>query len=191
MKTGVMLSTLLLLVTATAWSEDQSTNADAVAVAAQTVLPCQDREEFRQFDFWLGVWDVYTADGTLAGRNHIEKVASGCAIVENWVGSSGVPGTSLNYVDVSSGKWVQVWSGGGGTQIEIRGGLGDEGMLLEGTINYVGNGKSAAFRGLWTPLPDGRVRQFFEQSEDGGKTWAPWFEGFYTRIEVRQNAGTL
>jgi hypothetical protein len=37
------------------------------------------------------------------------------------------------------------------------------------------------FRGLWTPLPDGRVRQFFEQSNDGGETWVPWFEGFYTR----------
>jgi len=32
-------------------------------------------------------------------------------------------------------------------------------------------------------LPDGRVRQFFEQSTDGGETWTTWFEGFYTRKE--------
>jgi hypothetical protein len=30
-------------------------------------------------------------------------------------------------------------------------------------------------------LPDGRVRQLFEESEDEGKTWALWFDGYYTR----------
>ena len=30
-------------------------------------------------------------------------------------------------------------------------------------------------------MDDGRVRQFFEQSNDEGETWSPWFEGFYTR----------
>jgi hypothetical protein len=57
----------------------------------------------------------------------------------------------------------------------------DDGMLLEGYIHYVNNGTTAPFRGLWTLLPDGRVRQYFEQSNDEGKTWVPWFEAFYTR----------
>jgi len=36
-------------------------------------------------------------------------------------------------------------------------------------------------------MEDGRVRQFFEQSNDAGKTWSNWFERFYTRIdEVRK-----
>ena len=69
----------------------------------------------------------------------------------------------------------------GGAQISIRGGMTEEGMLLTGQIHYVGNGTTAEFRGLWTPLEDGRVRQFFEQSGDGGESWSPWFEGFYTR----------
>ncbi len=54
-------------------------------------------------------------------------------------------------------------------------------MLLVGKIHYLTNSTTQDFRGLWTLLPDGRVRQFFEQSDDGGETWAPWFEGFYTR----------
>jgi len=53
----------------------------------------------------------------------------------------------------------------------------------------VSNGVTAPFRGLWTPQPDGRVRQFFEQSDDGGKTWKPWFEGFYTRVGAGVNDG--
>ena len=88
---------------------------------------------------------------------------------------------SINYVDKISGEWVQIWNDASGSQIHIRGNLTDDGMLLEGTIHYVAQGATAAFRGLWTPLPDGRVRQFFEQSNDDGKTWSPWFEGFYSR----------
>ena len=59
----------------------------------------------------------------------------------------------------------------------------DDGMLLVGTLHSVGTGTTLPFRGLWTLLDDGRVRQFFEQSTDGGETWTPWFEGFYTRKE--------
>ena len=84
-------------------------------------------------------------------------------------------------LDKTSDQWVQIWNDAGGSQINIRGGMTDDGMLLTGTIHYVANGTTAAFRGLWTPLPDGRVRQFFEQSSDDGETWTPWFEGFYTR----------
>jgi hypothetical protein len=57
-------------------------------------------------------------------------------------------------------------------------------MLLEGQIHYTSNGITAPFRGLWTAQPDGRVRQFFEQSNDGGETWEPWFEGYYSRAET-------
>ena len=87
---------------------------------------------------------------------------------------------SVNYLDKATNEWVQIWNAEGGSQIIIRGGMTDDGMAMEGYINYVANGTSAPFRALWTPLPDGRVRQYFEQSNDDGNTWVPWFEGFYT-----------
>jgi hypothetical protein len=90
---------------------------------------------------------------------------------------------SINYLDMITNEWVQVWNAEGGTQINVRGGLTDAGMAMEGTIHYVNNGTTAPFKALWTPLPDGRVRQYFEQSNDGGETWVPWFEGFYTRSD--------
>jgi hypothetical protein len=34
---------------------------------------------------------------------------------------------------------------------------------------------------VWTPLPDGRVRQHFKESSDGGKTWTDWFDGYYSK----------
>jgi hypothetical protein len=174
----------------------------APAAAAQTVQetaepppqaarsPCREQEEFRTFDFWVGTWEVRTADGQLAGHNRIESAQQGCVLVEYWTGASGHTGMSMNYLDKTSDDWVQLWTGAEGSQILIRGGLTDDGMLLEGQIHYVSNGTTAPFRGLWTPLPDGRVRQLFEQSSDGGKTWEPWFEGFYSRVEEIPSSAT-
>ncbi len=152
-----------------------------VATMSIQAFPCEHDELFSAFDFWVGEWDVHVAAGALAGSNVIKRAERGCVLIENWSSASGGTGMSINYVDKTSDEWVQIWNAAGGSQINIRGGMTDDGMLLTGTIHYVANGTTAPFRGLWTPLADGRVRQFFEQSSDDGKTWTPWFEGFYTR----------
>lgn len=153
--------------------------ADDAAPARQ--FPCEQDAAFAAFDFWVGSWDVHTADGKFAGTNDIERAQRGCVLIENWSSAGGGSGTSINYLDKTTDEWVQIWNDGSGSQINIRGGMTGDGMLLVGTIHYVTNGTTMGFRGLWTPLPDGRVRQFFEQSNDDGETWSPWFEGFYSR----------
>ena len=152
-----------------------------MADMSRQAFPCEHNERFSEFDFWLGDWDVHIADGTYAGHNRIRRAERGCVVTENWVGSSGGTGMSINYFDLATDEWVQVWNSAGGSQIHIRGGLTDEGMALSGTIHYVATGTTAPFRGLWTLMDDGRVRQFFEQSSDDGRTWSTWFEGFYSR----------
>ncbi len=149
----------------------------------ETTYPCQHQDRFREFDFWLGEWEVHDSSGQLAGKNVIEAAQKGCVLVEKWQSAAGGTGMSMNYLDQASGEWVQVWIDSGGQQIDIRGGLTGEGMLLAGQIHYTVNGTTLPFRGLWTPLPDGRVRQFFEQSKDNGATWQTWFDGFYSRVE--------
>jgi hypothetical protein len=52
-------------------------------------------------------------------------------------------------------------------------------MVLIGHALYIQSGDRRPFRGTWTPLPDGIVRQHFEESSDGGETWATWFDGYY------------
>ncbi len=181
MRFPVAISILMLIAAPIAYSQDEASSSPAPQAP-----PCEQREEFNQFDFWVGEWDVHVANGTLAGTNSIKKTQAGCALLENWLGASGNPGMSVNYYDIATDEWVQVWNSAGGVQIDIRGGLTDDGMLLAGQINYVSNGVIAAFRGLWTPLADGRIRQFFEQYNEESKTWAPWFEGFYTKIDSDQ-----
>ena len=59
----------------------------------------------RQFDFWLGDWDVRDATGKLVGRNRITRVQGGCALEEQWSGNGGVTGSSLNAYDAERNRW--------------------------------------------------------------------------------------
>src|SRR5207245_11675760 len=48
--------------------------------------PCDYTAENRQFDFWVGDWDVVaTQDRSKAGMSHIERVIGDCVIWENWI----------------------------------------------------------------------------------------------------------
>ncbi len=155
-----------------------------LAAMAKQAFPCEHDAAFSAFDFWVGDWDVHATNGSYLGSNRIESAEHGCLLTEQWSSASGTTGTSINYLDRISGDWVQIWNDASGNQINIRGGMTGEGMLLTGTIHYVASATTAQFRGLWTPLPDGRVRQFFEQLSADGETWSPWFEGFYSRKSV-------
>ena len=152
-----------------------------VAGMTEAAFPCLNDAAFKEFDFWLGDWEVHTPDGQFAGTNSIRREEAGCVLTERWTGAGGNTGSSVNYVDKSTGEWVQVWNSENGAQIFIRGGLTDDGMAMSGHLHNVAAGTTVPFRALWTLLEDGRVRQFFEQSSDDGETWAPWFEGLYTR----------
>lgn len=154
---------------------------DAPAANASKASPCDEDAAFREFDFWVGEWEVHSANGTFLGENTVSREEGGCALMEQWRGAKGSTGMSINYLDKVTDEWVQSWHAASGYQIQIRGGMTDAGMLLIGTIHLIATGQTSPFRGLWTRLPDGRVRQYFEQSDDDGATWEPWFEGFYSR----------
>ena len=142
---------------------------------------CEDGAgRYADFDFWVGEWDVFQQDGRQAGTNRIERAERGCLLIERWTGARGGTGTSINFYDPARELWRQVWVSFDGTVIEIEGGLRDGSMVLEGLLVGRGGG-SQPFRGTWTPHDDGSVRQHFEISSDGGRTWATWFDGRYVR----------
>ncbi len=139
--------------------------------------PCASPEH-RQFDFWAGRWDVKEPDGKAAGTNEIRLLFDGCALQENWAGTDGSVGTSLNVYDASRKVWHQTW-------VDQRGGL----LVLEGRFE----GGKMVLRGItvkkdgpvenritWQPL-GGNVRQLWEASRDSGKTWSVVFDGTYVR----------
>jgi hypothetical protein len=153
--------------------------SDPPAQAAPAPKPCA-APEHRQFDFWLGDWDVTTPDGKTAGHNRISLILGGCALREEWTSARGNNGTSLNMYDGGSRKWRQTWVDDGGTVLLLTGELKGGKMVLEGETP-AGAGKTSRQRITWTPLPGGRVQQLWDSSEDGGKTWKVEFDGTYAK----------
>ena len=142
--------------------------------------PCDSRAEARQFDFWVGEWDVLVS-GKPAGTNRIEKILNGCVLQENWTGAGGGSGKSWNWYDIGDGKWHQLWlASGGAPQLSLAGGFANDVMKYEGTSIGPG-GVTIHNRLQFFKLPNDRIRQFWEQSRDGGKTWTTAFDGEYRR----------
>jgi hypothetical protein len=136
----------------------------------------------RQFDFWIGEWEVRRPDGALAGTNVIDTVLGGCALRERWSGSRGGHGTSLNSWSRFDGKWHQIWVDDSGMFLELEGGLEGDRMVLTGALPSAADStRLARQRVTWTPMPDGKVRQLWEASEDGGRSWTTIFDGVYER----------
>ena len=144
--------------------------------------PACNAPEYRQFDFWAGEWSVKDAgDGSEAGTNSITRILGGCVLLEKWRGVDGMEGTSFNIYDRADAAWHQVWVDTRGTRLDLAGGLRDGRMILDGKDRKGPRGGFLRDRITWTPLPDGRVRQHWEQSRDGGATWTTAFDGIYTR----------
>lgn len=151
----------------------------ALAQQAPPPNPCETEPEFSQFDFWVGDWNVYQTDGTLAGINRVTKTENGCLIREHWRSASGGTGFSMNFYDVGQSAWRQVWVSQG-AQIDYLGGLDAAGVMrLEGRIHYPASGVSAPFRGAWTVQEDGAVLQEFHQQNAETGAWTVWFIGRY------------
>jgi len=66
-----------------------------------------------------------------------------------------------------------------GGVLQLNGELTAGKMVLRGET--LDEGKKVLQRISWQPLPDGRVRQLWESSKDGGGTWTVAFDGYYAK----------
>src|SRR5512147_818742 len=100
--------------------------------AEPTPAPCA-RPENRQFDFWVGEWEVRGPKGDPVGRNSITSILGGCVIHESWHGKGGMTGTSLNTYDAGRGVWHQTWVDDKGGFLLLEGRFTEGRMVLEGS----------------------------------------------------------
>jgi hypothetical protein len=131
----------------------------------------------RDFDFWVGEWDVFGPQGRQVGTSTIALLFDGGALSEHWQGSGGVAGHSLNAYDPHRDRWHQTWVDSTGGLLLLDGGLVAGSMVLEGTAPGE-DGSLERQRVTWTPR-DGHVRQHWESSADDGVTWQTVFDGDY------------
>jgi hypothetical protein len=149
----------------------------------EAAYPCENLPAARQFDFWIGEWDVYpTANPNVkAGVNKITRKSSGCVIEEDWESTGPHNGVSLNYFDPVTGKWKQKWAGSGQDITEFYDGTYADGMMRFKFDIPPANGVTPIGRLTFTNLGPDKVRQHSEQSTDGGKTWTTIYDFTYVR----------
>ena len=82
------------------------------AATSANLMQCT-APEHRQFDFWIGEWEVFAGPqgDRPVGSNRIERSENGCWLVEHWRGASGNHGTSTNAWDAQYSVWRQFWIG--------------------------------------------------------------------------------
>jgi hypothetical protein len=148
----------------------------------EKMAPCRS-PEYRQFNFWVGDWDVHAPNGPSVGRNVVTLEQDGCLLVEHWTAlSGGQTGTSFNYYDVRDKKWHQLYldnSGNAGAFPAMAGNLVDGKMVL-----LTDEKQMPVSRWTWYVLGPGKVRQMAEQSNDGQKTWSIVWDSVYEKVEA-------
>lgn len=158
--------------------------ADLLEQARRNQTPCAYKPENRQFDFWVGDWDVVAGSGgSPAGKSHIERTIGDCVIWENWtsLGPGGYEGKSYNIYNPNLNRWEQFWVDNSGGMIHFYGGLKD-GVMDFFTDDVPQSGGGSLKRHLqFFNLGLDKVRQFSQGSKDGGKTWNVEYDLTYLR----------
>jgi hypothetical protein len=150
----------------------------AVAQSRATPPRCDDAE-FRRFDYWVGDWEV-TSGGQRAGSNLVTLEEDGCVLHEHWKGAQGGTGQSFTFYDRRDGKWHQMWVSNSGNVLYLSGAFQGNTLSLEGTTPQP-DGTRLLNRLSFHQNEDRTVRQYWETSADGGKSWTPVFDGLYRK----------
>jgi hypothetical protein len=127
---------------------------------------------YRQFDFWVGDWDVFDVGSPIkVAHARVDLILDGCVLREDYQGTDGNKGQSFTIYDAPRKVWHQSWVTNRGQLLVIEGISEGGEMVLSGEDHAVGT----VVRGTWKPV-NGEVRETAVSSTDGGKTWKPWFD---------------
>ena len=137
----------------------------------------------RQFDFWVGQWNVFNPAGTQAGTSIISSELDGCVIMEDWQATGGYGGRSMSVYDGTTGGWTQTFVDNViAGSYRLAGRFDGQQMNLAGSQPFYNFGTGTVQQRdvtvLWTPLDGGRVNQKFVASIDGAPATVN-FDGTY------------
>jgi len=153
-----------------------------LAQAKHYQAPCTDTAENRQFDFWIGEWDVVsTITETPAGNSKIELILGSCVIQENWTGGLGHAGKSYNTFNPNLKRWEQFWVDDTAGMIHFYGNL--KNGVMDYWTDEIPQPDATKLKRHLQFIPQGadQVRQFSQGSTDGGKTWTVEYDLTYHR----------
>lgn len=136
-------------------------------------------------DFWLGDWALTWGDGK-TGTNTVDKTLDGCAIMENFDGTPGIPGykgKSMSMYDAKAGKWKQSWADNSGGWLDFTGEkVGNEVHFSRKTTK---NGKPIIQRMRFYNIDFRSLDWSWESSDNNGQTWTVNWAIHYERMAKR------
>jgi len=146
----------------------------ATLAAGQGAPPCLT-EKAKQFDFWVGTWDLEWVDAQgqkQKGTNTINKILGGCVIEENFstVGANPYLGKSHSVYDAVDGKWKQTWVDSGGGYLDFSGGF-EGGEMTLSRVGTDPKGNKIMQRMVFSEIRNDSLLWNWESSADNGKTW--------------------
>jgi len=119
--------------------------------------------------------------GDTVGRNRIERIEGGCAILENHSTTRGYSGKSISAFNSEAKLWEQFWVDNQGGVLEFAG------TLAGNEVRYTGESEGQSGKLLhkltFFHISRERVRQLWEQSTNNGKTWTVVFDGMYHQTQ--------
>jgi hypothetical protein len=155
----------------------------AITQMKVNAAPCKypdKHPEYRQFDFWVGEWDVYGPQGAKAGTSRIDLILGDCVVLENWTGGAGGEGKSFNKYSPEFKRWEQYWVDAQGSTTFFHGKLEGKDMVYYAETPQP-DGSILKRRLTFFNLGLDKVRQFSQQSKDGGKSWQTEYDLTYIR----------
>lgn len=144
--------------------------------------PCTTNPVYRQFDFWIGDWDVFALNGKKVGESRVDLILDSCIILENWKGANGYAGKSFNTFNAATSQWQQTWVDNVGGTTEYLQGKGENNKMIFRTKPFSFSNDTIAIRRLsfYRLAPD-TVRQHGEITKDDGKAWKTEYDLQYRR----------
>ncbi len=157
--------------------------------ASASPRPC-DLPEGKQFDFWVGNWDLTwpagqggTPKGEMGkGTNSIQKILGECIVQEHFEDSSThYKGMSVSVYSPHFHEWRQTWVDTQGNYLPFSGTFHDGVMELRSPMRQKSDGTSVMTRMVFKNIKPDSFDWDYQVSKDGGKTWADNWNIHYTR----------
>ncbi|MGD2061127.1 MAG: DUF1579 family protein [Acidimicrobiia bacterium] len=150
--------------------------------------PCSSAEA-RQFDFWLGEWQLSwpaeQAGGEpgerQTGTNRITRMFDDCVIEENFAtDDERFRGHSVSVYDEKAKCWRQTWVDSSGGYLVFTGNYDGETMELRTTPEERAH-ETVVQRMVFSDITDDSLEWSWQGSRDGGDTWNDLWNISYQR----------
>lgn len=135
----------------------------------------------RQFDFWLGSWDVsISGKPGIIAESSISLHDQGCVILEEWRPFGGASGHSINAFDGTDKRWHQTWVDASGRRTDFVGTFEKGVLRLDGGEPIPGK-PNAKQRMNYEALSPDSVRQWGEALDEKTGQWQVTWDLTYHR----------